>query len=66
MCDCNENTPSVLIISSRHVLMFIIVLGRLHCCRQEEGMFYLLYSDVYGEAVASDKNLMGGDNCRVL
>ena len=50
MCDCNENTPFVLIISLRYVFVFIIVLGRLHCRRQEEGMFYLLYSDVYGEA----------------
>ena len=66
MCDCNENTSSVLIISLRSVFVFIIVLGRLHCCRQEEGMFYLLYSDVCGEAVASDKNLGGGNNCRVL
>ena len=66
MCDCNENTPFVLIISLRYVFVFIIVLGRLHCCRQEEGMFYLLYSDVYGEAVASDKKLGGGNNCRVL
>ena len=50
VCDCNENTPFVLIISLRYVFVFIIVLGRLHCRRQEEGMFYLLYSDVYGEA----------------
>ena len=50
MCDRNENTPFVLIISLRYVFVFIIELGRLHCCRQEEGKFYLLDSDVYGEA----------------